>query len=572
MSRSSPPVVARVALFVLPALLASARPAQSGGLSFLTAQVDDTSGVDGLRQALSVAVSPNGVNVYVASHGDDAVSVFDNAGGNFLELKKDGVGGVDGLEGATAVTVSPDGKHVYVTSDVDNAVAVFGRSLAGNLTFVEAETGTGLNGAMAVVVSPDGLNVYTAADREHAVAVFNRNTSTGAITPVETQFVLNASGVAVSPDGKHVYVSGNDAVVAFSRSPTGTLTQVDSEPIGFGSAVAVSPDGANVYVADRGFDTLTVFARNAMTGALTFVEAQSNNHFVHGLKTPRSVAVSLDGAYVYTVSSTDDSLAVFRRDASSGALTFLEHHPEGSVPSIDDPFGVAVGPVGGLVYVADRGSDALVIFQADSCGNSNLGIDEQCDDGNLTGGDGCSATCRLELCGPTPVFGCRKPGAGRGLLVVKDSRIDSRDTISWRWLNGEGTALNEFGNPLTTATYLLCLYDGSGGSQPLLTFAAPSGQTCTGNACWSLKGTKYGYRDKALTPDGLLRVKLQAGPLDGQPSIIVEGMGENLFLPTAALTLPVTVQLRDTETGVCWDAVYSAALVNQPDRFRARSD
>ena len=73
MARSLLLTPARAALLIPLLLLAAARPAQPGGLSFLTAQMDDTSGVDGLRQAFSVAVSPNGVNVYVASHGDDAV-------------------------------------------------------------------------------------------------------------------------------------------------------------------------------------------------------------------------------------------------------------------------------------------------------------------------------------------------------------------------------------------------------------------------------------------------------------------------------------------------------------------
>jgi len=39
-----------------------------------------------------------------------------------------------------------------------------------------------------------------------------------------------------------------------------------------------------------------------------------------------------------------------------------------------------------------------------------------------------------------------------------------------------------------------------------------------------------------------------------------------------ALELPVTVQLKNTETGVCWDAVYSSALVDDAEQLRAKSD
>ena len=168
--------------------------------------------------------------------------------------------------------------------------------------------------------------------------------------------------------------------------------------------------------------------------------------------------------------------------------------------------------------------------------------------------------------------GCRKPPAGKGLISLKDSTVDTRDSVDWRWLSGQATDLSEFGDPRTTATYLLCVYDSSAAPQPLITFAAPGGQTCDDAPCWERKPSSYSYRDKLLTPDGLLRIKLQAGTTDGQPSIVVKGKGANSFLPPVALTLPATVQLQNTQTSVCWDAVYSSALVNQPDRFKARSD
>src|SRR5262249_59289175 len=78
--------------------------------------------------------------------------------------------------------------------------------------------------------------------------------------------------------------------------------------------------------------------------------------------------------------------------------------------------------------------------------------------------------------------------------------------------SGQATDLDEFGHPLTTATYLLCVYDSSATPQPLMTIAAPSGQTCGGAACWGAKPSTYSYRDKLLTPDGLLRINLQARP------------------------------------------------------------
>jgi len=575
MSRFLVLTVARLALVVSSLLLVDARPVLCGGVSFLDAQIDDTGGVDGLNGANAVAVSPDGANVYVTARSDDAVAVFNSFGINFVEFKKDGVGGVDGLAVASSVTVSPDGQNVYVTSEGDDAIAVFGRSAPpGSLTFVEEKTGIYLAGARSIVVSPDGKHVYTAAANGMAVAVFSRNAMAGGtLTFVESHFLEDASAVAVSPDGAHVYAGGGEMLVSFSRNAmTGALTPIDTDAIGNSAALAVSADGKNVYLADRGLDVIQVFARDGTTGVLTFLEIQRDNSFVHGLKTPRSLAVSPDGRYLYAVGSTEDAITVFRRNTTTGRLTFLEEHPEEATPVLNNPYGVAVNPLVPFVYVADRSADALLIFAVDVCGDGNVGNDEQCDDGNTVSGDGCSSTCRLELCGSTPSFGCRKPAPGQGRISLKDSVVDTRDAIDWRWLSGQATDLDEFGHPLTTATYLLCVYDSSAAPQPLMTFAAPSGQTCDGGACWEAKPSFYSYRDKLLTSDGLLRIKLQAGAADGEPSIVVKGKGANAFLPPLALALPATVQLKNTETGVCWDAVYSSAIVNAADRFKAKSD
>ena len=111
---------------------------------------------DGLVDANSVTVSPDGGHLYVAGNDNNAVAVFSRDGITgaltFVERERDGIGGVDGLDGAWSVAVSPDGGHVYVTGSRDDAVAVFGRDgVTGALTFVEARQSVpGLEGAVGV--------------------------------------------------------------------------------------------------------------------------------------------------------------------------------------------------------------------------------------------------------------------------------------------------------------------------------------------------------------------------------------------------------------------------------------
>ena len=145
--------------------------------------------------------------------------------------------------------------------------------------------------------------------------------------------------VTVSPDGSHVYATGGRAIVVFERDEaTGLLqsleTQMDGEGgvdgIAGAASVATSPDGTSVYVVGFDDDAVALFARNAQTGTLTFVEARIDGvGGVRGLDGAAGVAVSPDGMFVYVAGAIDGALAVFERDGQTGALTFIEAHFDG---------------------------------------------------------------------------------------------------------------------------------------------------------------------------------------------------------------------------------------------------
>src|SRR3989442_1464249 len=227
--------------------LAAARPSNAAdGLAYVGTQ-HDGGGVNGLRSAQALALSPDGANLYAAGAGDSALAVFSRnpATGalTFVEEDKQGTVGIEGLGGASAVAVSPDGLHVYAAGTQDDSVAVFSRDgTSGALFFVERERDSvdgvsGLAGVNAVAVSPDGTNVYAAGGTDDAVAVFSRDSATGALIFVElerqaTNGVDGLDGVdavAVSPDGTHVYTAASNAnaVAVFDRDPdTGSLAFV----------------------------------------------------------------------------------------------------------------------------------------------------------------------------------------------------------------------------------------------------------------------------------------------------------------------------------------------------------
>jgi hypothetical protein len=142
----------------------------------------------------------------------------------------------------------------------------------------------------------------------------------------------------------------------------------------------------------------------------------------------------------------------------------------------------------------------------------------------------------------------------------------------WKWVKGTLTTKADFGDPLASTGYQLCVYDGT---STLVSHAeAPAGGNCNSKRprpCWKESGTGFKYVDRDLTPDGLQKVQLKAG-LDGKAKILVKGKGDLLSLPPMPIqTLPVTVQLINDD-GTCWEARYGTTLKNVPEIFKAKGD
>ena len=139
-----------------------------------------------------------------------------------------------------------------------------------------------------VAVTPDGKSVYVTGQHSNTVEVIDTATN----TDVASVPVIFPQGVAVTPDGKRVYVaSGTNVTGTVSVIDTATNTVVTSVPVGIAPyGVAVAPDGARVYVTNEFDNTVSVIdtAMNRVVGSPIPVGS-----------VPRGVAVTPDGARVY---------------------------------------------------------------------------------------------------------------------------------------------------------------------------------------------------------------------------------------------------------------------------------
>jgi uncharacterized delta-60 repeat protein len=251
----------------------------------------------------------------------------------------------------------------------------------------------------------------------------------------------------------------------------------------------------------------------------------------------------------------------------------------------------------------------LTRYFGGECGNGTVELGEACDDGNAADGDCCTSRCALApagtacttdgdactndqcdatgTCGHAPVTcelcetcdsstGCYEgpsagclglAPAGRSSFQVKDRLSSTGDVARWKWQSGI-IAVGDFGDPIHTDDYALCVYQGAG--QTLWTRRrAPAGDACRFRPCWKpLTPNGAKYVDPELTPDGVSSLLLRSN-VPGRVQLKWKGKGTSLALPSlSTLALPVRVQLQRTG-GACWDVTYATAKTSTSATFSA---
>ncbi|MCX4509362.1 serine/threonine-protein kinase [Streptomyces sp. NBC_01619] len=208
------------------------------------------------------------------------------------------------------------------------------------------------NSPSGVALSPDGRRVYVTNFSSDSVSVIDTATNRTVDDPIPVG--NSPSGVAVSPDGRRVYVTNNDSASVSVIDATKNRTMGNPIPVGdTPEGVAVSRDG-RVYVANGKSDSVSV---------IDPVTNRTVGNPIRVGRFPAGVAVSPNGRRVYVTSMKPASVTV---------IDTATNRTVGSpIPVEKRPTGVAVSPDGRRVYVTNFSSDSVSVI--DTATNRTVG-------------------------------------------------------------------------------------------------------------------------------------------------------------------------------------------------------
>jgi 6-phosphogluconolactonase len=261
----------------------------------------------------------------------------------------------------------PAGGNAYVANHGERStnfwtVSEFGIGPTGLLSpLVPAMVSAGVGPSVqpfGVAVSPDGKSVFvTDSGQDSAVSQFNVDPSTGELSPKNPLTVasgLNPEGIAVSPNGRSAYITNagpSNDISQYNIDPsTGALSPKNPATIAPGvtpSDVAVAPDGGSAYVTTF-FAGVFQYDIDPTGGGLS-PKNPASAPTGSGAGAAK-ITVAPDGKSAYATSVT---ISQYNIDPATGALSLKT---PATVAAGANPQGIAVTPDGKNAYAANLGS------------------------------------------------------------------------------------------------------------------------------------------------------------------------------------------------------------------------
>lgn len=197
--------------------------------------------------------------------------------------------------------------------------------------------------AHAILPSPSNDFVFATNLGGDVILQYKFNAATGVLTPNTPPFIETAKGAGprffvFHPGGRFVFTTNELAGTVDTYNfdaARGTLAAASSAKVAPSDVVGtpapadlhVTPNGRFLYVSERTSSTIAGYRINTETGALTLI-----NHTPTETK-PRGFAIDPRGRYLLAVGETSNAMTSYAIDQETGQLTPVFHAPMGTDPN-----------------------------------------------------------------------------------------------------------------------------------------------------------------------------------------------------------------------------------------------
>ena len=291
--------------------------------------------------SLPMAVSPNKKRLYVGLRNEPFTAV------SFAIDKKTGkltlVGPGPLADSMAYVSTDRTGKYLLSASYGGHKVTVNPIGADG-VVQAAAQNITTLQNAHAILTDPSNKYVLHTSLGGDVVYQQKFDAKTGKLSPndpptVSVKAKAGPRHLVFSPNRKFVYLLNelDASIYVFPwDAKTGTLkkeTQVASAlPKDFSGKpwaadIHVTPDGRFLYASERTTSTLAAFRVDGGTGALTAIDTYPTE------KQPRGFAIDPSGKFLLAVGQLSNSMSSYAIDKKDGKLTKLKEYPMGKNPN-----------------------------------------------------------------------------------------------------------------------------------------------------------------------------------------------------------------------------------------------
>ncbi|MCG6955522.1 MAG: beta-propeller fold lactonase family protein, partial [Gemmatimonadetes bacterium] len=272
-----------------------------------------------------------------------------------------------------AMTLSPDGSKLVLLLNGwrEQGVQVVDRA-SGKVT----QTALLSAAFLGLAFSPDGRTLYVSGGNQDVVYRYDwsddwatlRDSLVLAVKQPNRSGTRYPAQLALSPDGRFMYVAENlaDSVAVVDLASGQVLARHATERYPYG--VAVGPDGT-VYVSAWGGHTVSVF-RFADDGSATV------DRRVPAGRHPSALLLNHDGTRLFVASGSTDRVTVLDTKAMK-VVAQLDDNPPAGPHEGSTPNALALSPDGRRLFVAEADNNAVAVFDlgANTAGVADSGTE-----------------------------------------------------------------------------------------------------------------------------------------------------------------------------------------------------